>query len=228
MLKLGRVAEAHHSKLVPLCSNQNVAGPAWNDAYGAIESSWRRTQAASTMRDRDQRLRRCALLRDDKARPQEQRRPQRRTGSQETTEAAHPRLDNRGSRQGQLQCTIPSGAKVNGPASCARRTGRATPTSSGRPGRRRTRRPSVLVVDNVPPARPCLRRSGCTGTRSAIPVEVAGTAPQHLRDVIRTRDEPPRTTGGDAALSRQLASKLPSSVIDPNPPRPLEGRSGTR
>ena len=177
--------------------------------------------------DRDhQRLRRCALLRD--AGRDRRTRGAHLPGSQGTAEAAHPRLDTRGSRQGQLQCTIPSGARANGAASCARRTGRATPTSSGRPGRRRTRRPSVLVVDSARRARPCPPPNAFIEMRSAIQDDRDGTAPPHLRDVIRTRDEPPRTTGGDAALSRQLASKLPNFVIDPSPPRRLEGRSGTR
>ena len=180
------------------------------------------------MRDRDQRLRRCALLRDGRARPQEQRRPQRRTGSQETTEAAHPRLDNRGSRQGQLQCTIRSGARANGAASCARRTGRATPTSSGRPGRRRTRRPSDREAGSARRARPCPPPNVFIEMRSAILAGVAGTAPPHLRDVIRTRDEPPRTMEEGEVPNLRRDSKLPSSAIDPSPPRPREGRSGSR
>ena len=147
------------------------------------------------------------------------RRRQRQPIRAETTEAA---------AETQLQCTTPSGARANGAASCARRTGRATPTSSGRPGRRRTRRHFVLVVDNVRRARPCLRRNDYIETRSATVVDPGGTAPPHLRDVIRTRDEPPRTMEEGEAPSRQLASKPPSSAIDPNPPRPRDGRSGTK
>ena len=146
------------------------------------------------------------------------RRRQRQPIRAETTEAADT----------QLQCIIPSGARANGVASCARRTGRATPTSSGRADPPPMPQLSDRDRGSAHPARPCPRRSDCTGTRSATLGDLAGTAPPHLRDVIRTRDERPRTTGGDAALSRQPASKRPSSAIGPSPPRPLDGRSGKR
>ena len=168
----------------------------------------------------------ATVLRDARARPQNQRRPQRRTGSPETAKAAPPRLDTRGNTQ--LQCTIPSGAKVNGAGSSGRRTGRATPTSSGRPGRARTRRRSDRGAGSARRARPCLRRNAFIEMRSAIQDDRDGTAPRRPRDVIRTRDEPPRTMEEGVALSRQPASKRPSFAIDPNPPRPRDGRNVKR
>ena len=128
----------------------------------------------------------------------------------------------------QLQCIIRSGARANGAGSCARPTGRATPTSSGRPGRRRTRRRSDREAGSARRARPCPRRNVFIEMRSAILVDPGGTAPRRRRDVIRTRDEPPRTMEEGEAPSRRPASKPPSSAIDPSPPRPRDGRSGTK
>ena len=169
-------------------------------------------------------------------RPREAARGHRQTRGSNSRAAPHPSkqphappppLTGR-KRHRDKQCIIRNGASPSGPASCARRTGRATPTSSGRADPPPMPRPSDLVVDNVRRARPCLRRNDYIETRSATLEEVAGTAPRRRPAATPTRGAPPRTMEEGEAPSRQLASKRPSSAIDPNPPRPLGGRSGTK
>jgi hypothetical protein len=161
------------------------------------------------------------------------------TAEPEASAAAHGLAgDHRGSPSAPRQprqpprhsykCTTPSGASPSGPASCARPTGRATPTNIGRLDPPPMPRPSDREVDNVRRARPCLRRNDYTETRSAILVDLGDIALPHQQGVIRTRDEPPRTTGGGGAPKVLRDSKLRNFVIDPSPPRRCGGRSGTR
>ena len=124
------------------------------------------------------------------------------------------------------KCITPSGASPSGPASCARRTGRAIRMNIGRAG------PSAHAATFRPSSRQCTPREAMSASERLYRNEkrysrdLGDIDPPHQQGVIRTLRRAAQNDGRRRGAASTAGFKAPSLEIDPSPPRRCGGRSG--